>query len=112
MQNQLSIFGNEVPISLADARDFLPNRPDISTLFRWCTPGVRGITLEHVRIGKRIYTSREAVQRFITRTTEAETSGQLAPRMRKRSSPTSRERRIERAEAELQSTGFKGSEAA
>ncbi len=35
-----------------------------STLWRWASRGLRGVRLEHVRLGGRIITSLEAVQRF------------------------------------------------
>lgn len=35
-----------------------------ATAWRWVTVGVRGVKLEHRRIGARIVVTREAVQRF------------------------------------------------
>lgn len=43
----------------------IPGRPHPTTVGRWATRGVRGIRLETVRIGGRLYTSAEAVQRFV-----------------------------------------------
>lgn len=40
-------------------------RPNISTLHRWATRGVRGVVLETVAVGHVRYTSIEAVQRFL-----------------------------------------------
>jgi excisionase family DNA binding protein len=37
----------------------------VSTVRTYCHEGYRGVTLEHARCGRRIYTSREACQRFI-----------------------------------------------
>ncbi|MDV6034054.1 MAG: DUF1580 domain-containing protein [Phycisphaera sp. RhM] len=55
--------------TLQDAREdlasYLGRRPDKCTLYRWCRDGVRGTKLEHVRLGGRILTSRQAVRRFI-----------------------------------------------
>jgi hypothetical protein len=42
----------------------------LSTAYRQVFHGVRGVPLEHVRFGGHIYTSEEAVQRFVTRLTE------------------------------------------
>ncbi|MAI41370.1 MAG: hypothetical protein CMP95_02815 [Gammaproteobacteria bacterium] len=42
-------------------------KPDKSTLYRWCTKGVKGNFLEHERIGGNIITSKEAIERFILR---------------------------------------------
>ncbi|MCA9137861.1 MAG: DUF1580 domain-containing protein [Planctomycetales bacterium] len=56
-------------LTLQDARNelrhFLGHRPDKTTLYRWCLRGVRGVKLEHVRLGGRIITSRQAITRFI-----------------------------------------------
>lgn len=41
-------------------------RPNISTLHRWATRGVRGVVLETVAVGHVRYTSIEAVQRFLS----------------------------------------------
>ncbi len=40
-------------------------RPDKCTLYRWCMKGCRGTKLEHVRLGDRILTSKQALTRFI-----------------------------------------------
>ncbi len=61
----------EILLSLTDAAKALPpidgRRPHTSTLWRWCRKGVRGIRLEHVRLGNRVCTSREALVRFSQR---------------------------------------------
>ena len=43
-------------------------KPDKSTLYRWCTKGLKGRFLEHERVGGNIITSKEALERFIERT--------------------------------------------
>jgi hypothetical protein len=61
----------EDAISLPQAARELPGKPDPSTLWRWTTRGVRGIRLETVRIGAgRIYTTRQALSRFVAATQE------------------------------------------
>jgi hypothetical protein len=40
-------------------------RPDKCTLYRWCMKGCRGSRLEHIRLGDRILTSKQALTRFI-----------------------------------------------
>jgi hypothetical protein len=40
-------------------------RPNISTLHRWATRGVRGVKLETIAVGHVRYTSIEAVRRFL-----------------------------------------------
>jgi hypothetical protein len=55
-------------ITLNQAAQLLPrvneNRIHISTLWRWCKKGLKGINLEYLRSGSRIFTSQEAMQRF------------------------------------------------
>ena len=61
-------------ITLQDARreliPFLGRRVDNTTLYRWCLRGVGGVKLEHVRLGNRILTSRQAITRFIENRTK------------------------------------------
>lgn len=56
-------------LTLEEARaviaDAVGRRPDKATLHRWCFRGVGGTRLEHVRLGGRIYTSSQALTRFI-----------------------------------------------
>ena len=53
------------------------NRPThVSTVYRWISKGVRGVKLEAIRIGGRLYTSDEALQRFAERLTQ-DPSGQI-----------------------------------
>lgn len=53
-----------VPIS--EARNLIPldQKPHAATIRRWAW-GLHGRRLESVKIGGRVYTSREALQRFI-----------------------------------------------
>ena len=43
---------------------------DRTTLYRWACQGIKGIYLEHTKIGGRIVTSREAIDRFIENRSE------------------------------------------
>lgn len=98
-------------LSLTDATKSLPpidgKRPHVSTLWRWCRRGLRGVRLEHVRIGHRVCTSTDALSRFVNRLAEAEP----APRPRdpepepKIRTPERRQRDIAKARAELASMG-------
>ncbi len=60
---------SEDVLTLHEARNELKpifgKRPDKTTLYRWCLRGIDGTKLEHVRIGGRIITSRQALTRFI-----------------------------------------------
>ena len=54
--------------TLVGATQLLPkvNRNPLhaNAIWRWCRRGVRGVHLEHVRIGGRIFTSAQALNRF------------------------------------------------
>ncbi|TWT76205.1 hypothetical protein CA13_66960 [Planctomycetes bacterium CA13] len=52
-------------VSLSQAAKELPHRPHVSTLWRWNKRGINGRKLETVAIGSRIFTSRQAVSRFL-----------------------------------------------
>ena len=62
----IDISGEQI-LTLTQAAKSLPGRPNISTLWRWYTQGVRGCRLETVMIGGRRYTSVQALQRFADR---------------------------------------------
>lgn len=61
-------IATETVVSLTEATKILPKingkRPAISTLWRWCRKGLRGVRLEYIRVGRNIATSREALNRF------------------------------------------------
>lgn len=64
------MLDNEDLIVLAKAAAWIAERtgdrrPNISTLHRWATRGVRGVRLETVAVGHVRYTSVGAVQRFL-----------------------------------------------
>jgi hypothetical protein len=61
----------EVVFPLAKALQFIPGKPNLSTLYRWCYKGVKGVRLETVCIGGARKTSREALERFFQATTQA-----------------------------------------
>ncbi len=59
-------------VGMAGAAQTIPlaKKPDASTIVRWCTLGIKAadghrVKLEHVRIGRRFFTSGPAVERFI-----------------------------------------------
>jgi len=58
----------EEVLGLTDAARSMPRiggkRPHPSTLWRWIRQGVGGVHLEHIRLGHRVCTSREALARF------------------------------------------------
>ncbi len=84
-----------------EAAKVFPGRPNASTIWRWHRSGVRGgIRLETVVVGSRRYTSREAIQRFIERTTAAADGRPFS------SSPKARQRAMSVADAELDRAGI------
>ena len=64
-------ISRESLLTLNQAAEYLPGRPNVSTLHRWRLHGIRGVKLETCLIGGRRYTSREAVERFVAATTAA-----------------------------------------
>lgn len=99
-------------LSLADAAQTVPapdgKHPATSTLWRWCRRGVRGVRLEYVRIGRRIFTSRESLTRFANRlaqrdAAEEEVAGGVVTPPR---TTRQRQRDLKRTEAELDQAGF------
>ncbi len=54
-------------LTLDEARELFPEtaRPTLQTLFRWCAEGCRGIKLKYLRAGKRMLTSKAAMNEFI-----------------------------------------------
>ncbi len=55
-------------MSLTEATRIMPRingrKPAISTLWRWCRKGLRGVKLEYLRYGRNIVTTRQALTRF------------------------------------------------
>jgi len=58
-------------LTISQAAKSLPMRPNVSTVWRWIQRGVRGVTLDSVVVGGRRYTSKEALQSFVERSTAA-----------------------------------------
>lgn len=78
---------------LSEHANRLPNRPATSTLWRWGKKGVRGVRLETIRIGGTIYTSDEAIARFLEAINEPDAP---APRPRTRRETAAAVARAER----------------
>lgn len=62
-----AFFNGETLITLNDAIAYFPNRPHIKLVYRWRRKGVDGVVLESVRVGRRWYTSAQAIKRFLER---------------------------------------------
>lgn len=76
----------EQAISLTKARDKFPGRPHYNTIVGWSVRGCRNrhtgsrVHLETMRVGDGIFTSEEAIQRFLVRlNTEEETGEEECP---------------------------------
>jgi hypothetical protein len=51
-------------MSLTNAAELFPVRPNYSTVYRWATEGVRGVILQTIKSGIYMYTTREWVEQF------------------------------------------------
>lgn len=54
-------------------------RPNPATLFRWCMRGVRGVRLNHTRVGGRIFVTASDVERFLAAINQSTTPTVRAP---------------------------------
>jgi hypothetical protein len=54
-------------LSLSAAADLLPNQPHVSTLWRWCLRGIKGVRLRTVFVGGRRYTTPAYLIEFVSR---------------------------------------------
>ena len=57
-------------LSLSEAAELLPNRPHVSTLWRWCRRGVKGVRLQTVIVGGRRYTTAPFLSDFVAQLTD------------------------------------------
>jgi len=94
-------LGTETVLSLNQAAKAAPGRPHLATIWRWAQRGVKGVKLETIVVGGRRFTSSEAIERFIARTTAA-ANGEPAPIR----TPRQRQRAIAAAEAALARDGI------
>lgn len=104
----------ESPLTLAEAARTVPavggKRPSPSTIFRWLSRGLRGVRLEHARIGHRVVTSGPAMARFFAALAEADRQAPAAPAIPsstnvKPRTPAARARAVEQAKRELAAAG-------
>lgn len=89
---------NEDCISLSDAASWLPGKPSLSTILRWSQRGYHGVRLEAFRRAGKMYTSREALERFFAKI-NAPSPVEAKPLQR-------RQREQEAAEAEAEAEGL------
>ena len=96
----MAVSLDEPLLTLTQAANSLPGKPHVSSLWRWCKRGVRGVRLETLVLAGRRYTSPRALEEFASATTAA-ANGEPCPIR----TPRQRERAIERAEQELAGRG-------
>jgi hypothetical protein len=105
-------IGQETMLSLAEASKVLPTfrggRVHVSTLWRWCRKGCKGVRLEYGRLGARIVTSQEALARFMQAlaTLDEQPLSASAPARRLRRTDAQRTTDVREADATLQREGF------
>jgi hypothetical protein len=59
-------------VPLEHAKKLLPGKPDRSTIYRWALgDGAHGVKLETVKVGRKRFTSEQAIQRFVDAMTAA-----------------------------------------
>lgn len=68
--NSLQQLSDEKPMSLPDAADYIGRltggkKPNVSTLWRWCLKGCKGVRLASICIGSKRYVTVSAIARFI-----------------------------------------------
>ena len=100
-------------LTLSEAAHSVPvidgKRPHPSTIFRWIRDGVRGgVRLEHVRVGGRICTTREALERFMHEAAMAPPPSSLQHKrvILKKQTPRYREAAIAAAQKRLAAAGL------
>jgi len=93
-------FDNEQAVTIAEAVALVPGRPNVATIWRWAHQGVRGVRLEAVPVGGRWFTSREAIQRFLT--AQAQRAGQKVSA----TESAAQKARIAKAERKLAAAGI------
>ena len=109
-------FGTANILTLAEAARLVPGRPHVATIFRWCRYGCRGVRLDYSRMGRRMLTTREALERFgnaLAALDEQEDAARAANRACQAVAPivksrtkSQRQRAIEKAEAECTAAGL------
>jgi hypothetical protein len=64
---------DDKPLSLPDAAEFLSRltgqKPHVSTLWRWCLKGCKGVRLDSLCIGGKRFVTATAIERFIEAST-------------------------------------------
>ena len=103
-------------LTLGEAARLAPTRPSPNAVWRWCRRGIKSrngqrVTLKHVRVGGKIFTTAEDVKAFFEKLADADaahfedTSYETRPLSKPRTA-SRRERDITQAESELTRAGL------
>lgn len=75
-------LSEERPLSLSAAAAYIGrltgDKPHISTIWRWCSKGCKGIRLESIYIGGKRYVTVSAIERFIEALSQPDDSSATA----------------------------------
>ena len=99
-------------LTCSEVAKTLPTRPSAQTVFRWMTKGCRGIKLESFRLGRRIVTTPESLDKFARELAEVWRENRpQAPTVNERKSTrprtaAQREKAVQAAEASLRAKGL------
>lgn len=104
-------IGREDLLTLNEAAKALQmngSRPHLSTIWRWCRVGIKGIRLDYARVGRRIVTSPDALSRFMNELAAADqVVAKHAPSRKPHDqTPAAQRAGIERAEQILKRAGI------
>ena len=101
-------------LTLGQAAKLIPTTggrpPSTMSLYRWCTVGLNGVRLKHMRFGRRICTTPEDLAEFARALAEVwqphrERRQPAAPRTPKPRTAAQREKAVAAAEARLRARG-------
>ena len=101
-------------LTLTEAAKLLPwinsKKVHVSTISRWCTVGLRGDRLKHVRFGRRVLTTRVALLEFFEKLVDIDDrtppETRSRPKVLRHRPITSRQRQQELAEKILKKAGI------
>ena len=104
---------DETMVTLTQATKMVPSRrpgkaPEVSTLHRWATRGLRGVRLETIKVGGARMTSREALERFFQALTQLDLGRYDQPAAPPVDPPVdpARDARVAAARARLEAAGI------
>lgn len=97
-----SSFHDEPLMTIPQAATFIGRltgkKPNVSTIWRWCLKGVRGVILESIRVGGQRFISQAALARFIEQSTARGSNDPRPPSSPSAEVPSSSQRSDRRRE--------------